>query len=119
MRPSPKCQDIPTRNAGTHLGDFRVFFLHKLPEECSSLNKKLAPEMPLSKQTGCFKAQMILVGYVLEIQKDLEGFANLIMSILCYFSFFINLPLKQSVWILCVWPFLFSVLSSQHYSYFW
>ena len=29
--------------------------------------------MPLSKQTGCFKAQMILVEYGLEIQKDLEG----------------------------------------------
>ena len=29
--------------------------------------------MSLSKQTGYFKAQTILVGYVLEIQKDLEG----------------------------------------------
>ena len=59
------------RNPSGRTSEF--FFLHKLPEECSSLNKKLAPEMPLSKQTGCFKAQMILVGYVLEIQKDLEG----------------------------------------------
>ena len=59
------------RNPSGRTSEF--FFLHTLPEECSSLNKKLAPEMPLSKQTGCFKAQMILVGYVLEIQKDLEG----------------------------------------------
>ena len=73
MRPFPKCQDS-CRNAGTHLGGLQsFFFLHKLPGVCSSLNKNLAPEMPLSKQTGCFKAQMILVEYGLEIQKDLEG----------------------------------------------
>ena len=49
------------------------FFLPMLPDVWSSLNKKLASEMSLSKQTGYFKAQTILVWYVLEIQKDLEG----------------------------------------------
>lgn len=73
--------------------------------------------MPLSKQVGCFKAQMILVNIYFKIERS-GGFANLIMSILCYFSFFINLPLKQSVWICVYGHFLFSVLSSQHYSYF-
>lgn len=49
-----------------------VFVFAQVQGGCSSLNTELAPEIPLSEQIGCFKAQMIPVGWKcgVAIQKD-------------------------------------------------